>query len=170
MPRVFTRTKNRAGRERSCNRCGNKIEPGQKYRTWSFRYGGTYFRCTDCPAPRPSELTQSIMSEVYAAVENAEDQLPGAESVADIRGLVEEVEQAAQEVADQYREAAEPFGGAGENAERADELEGWVSELQNFDPDEPDEPDEEDEEDDDAEDPLEDARNEATDLINGCPL
>lgn len=166
MPRVNTRTKNRAGAARFCGRpgCGREIKPGDRYFTWSFRYGGTHFRCAD-HRPRRSETTQSLMGEVYAAIENAEDQLPNAETVADIIALVEEVGETKDGVAEQYRDAAEPFGGAGENADRADELESWdpVSEFQ---------PDEEDEEMSQAEqrELVEAAREAAQDVLNDCPL
>jgi hypothetical protein len=137
MPRVMTKTKNRAGADRACGKCGEPIRPGEKYRTWSFRYGGTYFRCNRAAcAPRASELTQSIIGEVYSAQEAFEDSVTAESTVAEIKEAVEAVRDAAQEVADQYREAAEPFGGAGENGERADELEGWIGDLDGFYPDE----------------------------------
>jgi hypothetical protein len=177
MPRVLTKTKNRAGKDRACGKCARPILPGEKYRTWSFRYGGTRFRCDrpEC-APRPSELTQSLMGSVYAAQESFEDQAAaGFETVADIVTAVEEVAEAAQEVCDQYREAAEPFGGAGEHAERADELESWISELEGFMPEE--EPDDEEEAEGDEEaiedlqqEAREKALTEAQELVNGCPL
>lgn len=159
MPRVQSQIKSNRGRERSCGRCGRTIEQGESYFKWSFRYGGTHFRCKDHP-PRPSELTQSKMAEVYAAIENAEDGLPGAEGVDDIRDLINEVAEAANQVAEEYREAAEPFQGQGENAERADDLEGWAQDLEYFDADE----------DEDADDPLEGAREEAREKLGECPL
>ncbi len=165
MPRVLTKTKNRAGAERACGTCRHVIQPGEKYLSWSFRYGGTHYRCTQHP-PRPSELTQSLMGGVYAAVESAQDELPTAPEAEAIRALVESVAESVAEVIEQYREAAEPFGGQGENAERADELEGWQSDLEGFDPDEPDE----DTPDDEREDMIEGARAEADELLNGCPL
>ena len=168
MPRVMTKTKNRAGKERACGKCRRPILPGEKYRTWSFRYGGTYFRChrAEC-SPRPSELTQSLMSSVYAAQESFEDQASaGFESVEDVRTALQEVVDAATEVKEQYEQAAEPFGGAGEHQERADELESWIGELEGFYPD--DEP--EDGTDEEKAEAIETARNEAQELVNGCPL
>lgn len=104
--------------------------------SWSFRYGGTHRRCMAHP-PKRSELTQSLMSGVYAAIEDAETMLPEAINIDDLRSIQEQVADAGREVVDQYREAAENFGGAGENAERADELEGWVEEVECIDFDEP---------------------------------
>ncbi len=165
--REYKKRKNASGAERSCGSpgCGKPIAPGDKYLSWSFRFGGTHFRCTAHP-PRPSELTQSLMANVYSAIESAQDDLPTTVEVADIVSLVEEVAGVTAEVAEQYRDAAEPFGGQGENAERADELESWQSELENFSPDEPDE----DTTDTDAADLREAARAEAEELLGGCPL
>lgn len=196
MPRVIMKTKNRAGRDRVCGHCGNPIHPGHKYRSWSFRYGGTHFRCMEAAcAPRRSDLTQSLMGEVYLAIESAEDQLADLGSVEEIKGLIEEVAGTVEEVKSQYEEAAEPFGGQGENQERADELDGWHGELEGFYPDEPEEFDEDENAEEaqarsDAEDisysaamdllraehaeavaeAVEGVRNEAQELLNGCPL
>lgn len=138
MPRVLTRTKGSHGKQYTCSSCGAIINPGEKYFRWSFRYGGTRVACQQ-HYPRPSQLTQSRMGEVYSAVEDAQDGMDATTTVEEINELVEAVAQAAEEVAQEYRDAAEHFGGAGENAERADELEGWVSDLQGFEPEvEPD--------------------------------
>lgn len=141
MPRV--RRQKASGRaQRVCGAlgCGKEIPKGEEYYTWSFRYGGRQVRCLDHP-PRPSDLTQSRMGEVYTAIEEAEKRLVDEtfDSVEDVKGVIEEVATVAREVADAYREAAENFGGGGPNAERADELEVWVDELENFEPDEPEE-------------------------------
>lgn len=136
MPRVKSQVKSTAGKERHCGRCGKKIEPGESYFKFSFRYGGTHYRCSD-HYPRQSELTQSKMSEVYAAIEAAEDSLPGVEALDDIRSEVEQVGEVARQVVDEYREADEAFGGQGatQSAEMADELEGWAEELESWEPD-----------------------------------
>jgi hypothetical protein len=158
VPRVLTRTKNKAGKPRNCSKCGERIEPGQGYYTWSFRYGGTYRRHVTCGRPRQSELTQSKMSEVYRAVEDAETDLPEADSVEAVTELVQGVGAVAQEVADEYREADEAFGGQGatEHAERADELEYWAQELEAWDPSD--------------ESDLDASRDEALEAISECPL
>lgn len=163
MPRVIVQKKNRSGKERACGKCQTVIQPGEQYKKWSFRYGGTRYRCMkpEC-APRPSDLTQSKMSEVYAALENAQDALP-ATAYEDLEELLREAGETASEIAEEYREAAEPFGGEGENAERADELEGYADELQSFQPDEPegDEPTAEE---------TEEARSQAEQILSECPL
>jgi hypothetical protein len=156
MPRVLEKTKNRAGAERSCGRCGKVIQPGERYLSWSFRYGGTYYRCIEHP-PKPSDLTQSKMSGVYAAIESAEVDLPKTE-MDELDDLIHGVGETAQEVADEYREAAEPFGGEGENAERADELEGFADELLSFYAE------------DTGFETIEDARQAAEEALGTCPL
>jgi hypothetical protein len=133
MARVKQQVKSTRGKSVSCGRCGKAIAPGDKYYRWAFRYGGKQYRCSEHP-PKQSELTQSKMSQVYDAVEDAHQSLASAETVEDVRTIVEEVAGAVSEVVDEYREAAEQFGGGGPNAERADELEGWQSDLESFDP------------------------------------
>jgi hypothetical protein len=158
VPRVIEKTKNRAGKERACGKCQEVIQPGDRYRQWSFRYGGTHYRCMKPGCrPRPSDLTQSKMATVYSAQEEAQDFFPKAETAEEIEEKVREVGEAAQEIAEEYREAAEPFGGEGENAERAEELEDWAGELSYWSPD-------------DEEAPIEEIREAAEEAIGECPL
>lgn len=165
MPRV--RRQKASGRARRvCGAlgCGRVIAKGEEYFTWSFRYGGRQVRCLDHP-PRASDLTQSRMGEVYTAIENAQEQLAGdIESLADVKAAIEGVADAAREVVEGYREAAEHFGGQGQNAERADELEGWVDELDGFEPDEPEEQFDEDQAQEEAEEEV------ATEMIDEMDL
>ncbi len=187
MARVEKKTKFNMGADYHCGRygCGRKIEPKETYFTWKPYRSMRQFRCAD-HYPKRSEVATGLISEVYAAEESALEQIRSAEGVDDIRTAVEEVAQAATDVAEQYREAAEPFGGGGEMAERADELEGWVSELEYFDPDDvdveeiaEDEPLEDHEGDKEAqeeairarvEEKMQEARDEAEELVGGCPL
>lgn len=118
--------------------CGREIPKGEEYYTWTPRSTGRQVRCLEHP-PKQSDLTASRMSEVYAAMETAEEELSGnTETVEDVTAVVATVAEAAREVCDEYRTAADAFGGGGPNAERADELEGWVDELEAFEPDESD--------------------------------
>jgi hypothetical protein len=135
LARVHSAKKNRGGKKTyTCGRCGNVIEPGEKYFFWEPRYGGKQIRCKD-HYPRQSEMTTSKMSEVYAACEDAEDyaQAYAGSDAGDYMAQVTATAEKATEIADQYRDAAEHFGGAGENADRADELEGFASELESVD-------------------------------------
>src|SRR4051794_13877401 len=108
MPRVFTQTKNRAGRARSCGRCGTEIKPGDSYYKFSFRYGGTHYRCSK-HYPRQSELTQSKMAEIYSAIEGAEEDLVKAQSEDDVGTAVQTVADTVRDVAQEYADAAEHF-------------------------------------------------------------
>lgn len=111
-----------------CGKCGDEITPGTEYLFWLpyFRSNAKSVRCTK-PAcyPRPSERESSLMAEVLIAMEAAEDTFAHAPTgdIDSIRQALDDVGEACQSVALQYREAAEHFGGYGENAERADELE-----------------------------------------------
>lgn len=166
MPRVYEKTKIRLGADRKCGRCGKEIKPGDRYLQWSFRYGGTHYRCLE-HRPRPSELTQSKMGTVYAAQESLQDQLPGAESLEDIADLMGNLAEEVREVAEEYRDAAEAMGEAGyEHEERADELEYWADEIEGWDSGEFEDPDD----DDPDADLLEDARQDAEGLAMECPL
>ena len=137
MPRVHSQTRSTRGRAKRCGRagCGREIQPGEKYFSFSFRYGGTQVRCSD-HYPKQSELTQSKLSELYAAIEDAEDEMSSAESVDDVVTALSNVEEVAQNLASEYEEAAEPFGGQGENMERAEALQAYADELSNFSPEE----------------------------------
>lgn len=123
----------------SCAKCSKVIEPGEMRYTWTFFRGATYNRHQTCGHPRPSELTQGRVAELYAAQEAVEDACevdvsaegfefePWREGVAEALGSAKD---AAEELADEYREAAEYFGGEGENAERADACEEWGTTLE----------------------------------------
>lgn len=164
MPRVSRKKKIKLGADRVCGRCGKKIEIGEHYLSWSFRYGGVRYRCLDHP-PRPSDLTQSKLSAVYAAQEDAEDEIPqivvedghsNEDAIESVREVIQRVIDQIYETAEEYREAAEYFNGEGENAERADELEAWSGDLENFDPP--------------MDGSLGDIKSEALEFIRDCPL
>lgn len=141
MPRVATKTKNRGGKQGTygCVRCSQPIEPGQQYMEWSFRYGGTYRQHAHHGSPRRSQLTQSKLGEVYAAVEGVEEQLSpagggrGWEEASDLEAMRDEVLEVVEQVATEYEEAAENFGGGGPNQEQADMVREFVDALEQVD-------------------------------------
>jgi len=160
VPRVHTQTARKSKYERTCSMCRGAIYPGQSYHSWSFRYGGTYYQHAACGYPRRSQLTQSAMGEVYAAIEAAEETIANwdGDGLGDLTSAVEEVAAATESVIDQYREADEAFGGYGatESAERGEEPEEG-------------EPRTEDQQ-DEFDTWVEEQRGEATDLLANCPL
>lgn len=182
MPKVVTKTRSRGGNKEYRCKCGEVIKPGQKYYTWSFRYGGTHYRHVNCGAPKRSELTQSKMATVYEAVEDAEllidtwdamdDTPPDRDELTDYLSTVIEV---ANDVAAEYREADEQFGGAGstESAEKADELEAFAEELQTITFDDPPEKDEfegdEDGYNDAVSEWVSECRSTAQEALTACP-
>jgi len=112
--------------------------PGEDYFTWKFRYGGQHYRCAD-HRPKSSELTQSKIGEIYAAIEGAQGDLAAidrgdvTQSLEDIKSQVtqalQNVQDAVEQVKGEYEEAAEAFGNAGPNQEKAEELESPYDEL-----------------------------------------
>lgn len=104
------------------------IMKGDTYYKWSFRYGGSYKSKT---YPRSSQLTQSKYSAVYGALEGLMDTCE--DKTATIQDIVDNIESAASEirdVAEEYNEADEAFGGhQGVNYERAESCEQCASEL-----------------------------------------
>lgn len=134
--RVHHAKKSNRGRDYNCQRCGKKIEPGESYTYWTFYRGATVIRCHEHP-PRPSDLTQSNMQPVLVAMEAIED-LGGTDfSEDDIKGAVDELVSAANEARDLYEEAAEHFGGEGENAERRDAMESFANDVESVELDAP---------------------------------
>jgi hypothetical protein len=143
MPRVHTVKKARAAaRTRTCTSCREPIEIGQSFYTWAIKstYGGSkYFRHVACGYPKPWELTHSKLGEVYRAQAQAEDDIDDlvCESPDDVedalQAILSNLAEAINEVASEYRDAAEAMGGAGyENEERADVLESSAMELDSF--------------------------------------
>lgn len=118
----------------TCSKCGDALPAGSPYRYWKpmFRSRFKMRRCMKptC-SPRMSELESSAISEIYAAMENAEDVASqfetgeGVEETQELTDAITEVQEAIDAVAGGYREADEAFGGSGatQHAERADELE-----------------------------------------------
>jgi len=134
VPRVHTKLKSKAGKPRTCDKCGEPILPGTRYYEWSFRYAGTRRRHSTCGYPRGSELTTSRLSEVYAAIEAVEDESSSWESEDDARQSMEAAVDTVREVASEYEQAAESFGQAGPNQERYEALDEFADELESWEP------------------------------------
>src|SRR5215831_1315257 len=142
MPRVNTKKKSKAGKQVICGRCRIAIQPGQQYRSWSFRFGGTHFRCMAPRCnPRASELTQSQASGMYELTERIEDACQAlreckAYSPEDFKSEMESVREDAESLKDEIQEGFENMleglqqSEAGERAERrVASLESFIDEL-----------------------------------------
>ena len=124
-----------------CEKCRTELPPGSAYRHFKvgFRSRYKHVRCMEAACtPRPSELESSKLSEVYAAQEDAEDQLDelDADATADeITEVVTALGEAIQAVADEYEEASTDDNGTVFNTtaeERAETLSSAADELSGF--------------------------------------
>lgn len=153
MPRVNTVAKARKA-QGTCGKCGAEIGAGDGYRWIKFRHGGRRVRCLkpECRF-RNSDLTQSKMSEVYAAQESAEDSIGDCASIEDLKALAEETADEIERVAEEYQESCDNIRDqftdsttADECEEKADGLQDWADNLRSvlddfsdeFEPAEPD--------------------------------
>jgi len=148
MPRVHWISKCRKS-PGACGKCGKKIQRGEPYKWWKFRYAGKRVYCRACK-PRPSDLTANDkLSRIYAAGESVEDALTEFGKDYDLESLRAALEEAAGEVrqvGEEYQESAENVGEyfpdsdqvseleeRAENLEsRADDLESATSDLEEF--------------------------------------
>lgn len=163
MPKVIETKKIARGKDVTCEKCHTKIEVGEMYYKWEFRYGGAHSQHVKCGRPRPSQLTQSKMSGAYAALESAEDQLnaAGLDEPGDIASILNSCAEEIGNVADEYQEGIDNMpeglqqGATAQESEEKinnlndfkDNLESVASDIEGetfeFDEDEPEEPAEE---------------------------
>lgn len=142
MPRVNSVVKARKS-PGTCGKCGKKIPKGNPYIHWKFRFGGKRIRCTSCPRPRQSELTNSDkLSRCYAAGEAIGDAIEAFRKDGELEELRSALESAAEEireVAEEYRDSAsnveEGMNGnrmpiCDELEEKADNLDGKADDIE----------------------------------------
>lgn len=144
MARVSTQTKNRAGKPIKCGRCGEEINPGERYSSAAPGYRGrTLYRCAKHPF-RPSELTTSARSAPLAALESFEDQCnEGFASIEDLTSAWEDFVTSVREYADERESALDMWENGNSQLEElrdtaeqaADEAE--QHEVAEFDEEEP---------------------------------
>lgn len=163
-----------------CGACGKDIEPGQPYKwvkTKSGPYGGAKMnRHEGCPTWKPSELTSSKMSGIYAAQEECDEQVGSCESIEDLESLRDSLAEQIRGVAEEYEESAINIEeGFGHETSMSEELKENLS----FDPFEETAPDDlpEDADEDtvaEAEDAWEEwidtQRSVLQDAMNECPV
>jgi len=137
----------RKGATIQCSKCRREIAKGERYRWFKLGFRSRYktIICSTCPV-KPSETMTSKMRGVVEAGETANDALDALEGfeIGDIESILQSAASDIEQVADEYREAAEasPTGmifGEDYN-DRADEIADAASTLESWQPDE-DEPD-----------------------------
>jgi|SRR5579859_2023094 len=140
MPRVHSKTKNKAGEPYPCVLCSETIKAGEKYYEWSFRYGGTKRQHQSHGSPKPSQLTQSKMSGAYAAIEAAEDAIQSAASVEDLAAALNDCASEIENVSQEYQDGLDALpdglrdagGPGGETQEKIDALTSFAESLQSI--------------------------------------
>lgn len=140
-----------------CSTCRAPIVPGEPYKWAKGRYTMKNVKCKDHDFKR-SELTSSDKkATLYDAEEAAEADVDAATTQEEIEAAMTALADQIAEVAEEYRQVAdEYFNGGGPNAESADELEAWQSEVEAWSWE------------DDA--TLDDNKDVAKESIGGCPL
>jgi hypothetical protein len=107
IARVTTVQKSR--KPGKCEKCGIDLPVGSTYRHFKvgFRSRHVHKRCmASACSPKTSELESSMLSDVYAAMEDAEDQAGSVESVEDAQEILQVLADAIREVASAYEEAS----------------------------------------------------------------
>jgi hypothetical protein len=134
-----------------CGKCGCDIVKGvDRRRTFAVGFRGwEQTRCmkSEC-TPTRSELESSALSSVYATIDGLD--LDGAETLADLEALRDEVVDSLNEIADEY-DSNEMIEINEMLQERRDMLQDAASELENWEP-ENEEPEQDEDSDDDDED------------------
>lgn len=102
------------------------IKKGDTYYSWAFFRGPTI---KSKVYPKPSQLTQSKWSGVYAA----QEALEGADPTDGLSSALERAASDVEEIGSEYMDADEAMGSnGGPNQEKADHLDGLSSELQDL--------------------------------------
>ena len=98
----------------TCEKCRTDLPKGSAY-LWfvvGFRSKNKRTRCLkpEC-FPRDSERESSLLADVYAARESAEDSIANASDAEEMTSIIEEYAEAIREVASQYEESKEDENG-----------------------------------------------------------
>lgn len=101
-------TVKRSMKPNTCGKCGIDLPKGSAYLWWSpgFRSRVKKVRCLnrDC-YPKDSERESSLLADVYAAREHAEDRIYNCDDAEEMQEIVNDYAEAIREVAGQYEEA-----------------------------------------------------------------
>jgi hypothetical protein len=115
-----------------CGKCGVKINKGDPYRWWKFRYGGRRVRCmkAEC-SPRPSDLTSSDkISTLLAAAEDFTAEL--AQALDDLKSDLESSGDEAENVGSEYSDSASNVGEYFSGSEQESNLEDMASSCEEW--------------------------------------
>lgn len=132
----YVRAARASKKVRRCAECGHEIQVGEPYKYYQPRTGAMTVWC-QLHTPKRSQTTSTKLGPVYDAVDDFD--VSNTETVEEIKGKVEEVISVAQEIRDEYEEAlsnmASQEGMIAEGIqEKIDTLDGWITELENFEP------------------------------------
>lgn len=149
---------------RQCISCGHEVQPGESYKWAEPRYEPVKIWCHSC-LPRPSQLTSSKLSVVYAAQEDFSSEIERLDNETDIGAALASVAGAAEEVAQEYQDSIDAMpeglqeGPTGEELrEKIDALEEYAQDLQAWSSDA------------DKDDDLESMRSSAQDVVDSLDL
>ena len=122
-----------------CEKCGTPLPVGSAYRYFyvGFRSNWKHVRCMAAAcAPKQSELESSKLAQVYAAMEDFEENLDGYSDWDEIQSGLADLAQSVRDVAEEYREASEDENGNVFNTmaeERAEALDSAADEFEDID-------------------------------------
>jgi hypothetical protein len=135
MPKVWDQKKNNRG-EAKCGRCGQLIQPGERYKMWSFRFGPTHYRCYRMAcAPRASELTQSKASGMHELLERKSDATAAVhinDNFEDFLTDMEAIKDDAESVRDDIQEGYDNMGDNLQQTEQGEVAQRRIEALDNF--------------------------------------
>lgn len=136
MPRVTNHIcQGRAAEPMRCCQCPSPIVRGERYYQWSIkrqRGGVTYRQHESHGAPRPSQLTESKMSGVYAAIESAEEAIAAAGSPEDVAEALRAAASDVEGVRDEYQESLDNMPEGLQQGDTGQQIEERVSNLEDF--------------------------------------
>ncbi len=154
---------------RKCERCGNELTVGEKYKSIGIKrqFGGIVrYRCMACPNWQPWEYSDSLSARIMQ-IQNETVDSTGWED-GDAESRAGEIAEMIRELASEKQEALDnmPDGlrDASEYAEIPDELESWANEIEQAGT-EHDYPEAEDEDSDPTEEAVEEWRENAQQAI-----
>jgi hypothetical protein len=157
VPRVTTHTARASKYERRCRRCGQPMEPGQRYYFWSRRVSPENYQHVDCGFPRPTQLSSRKTAVVEEAIHDAQTEMgnwspgsfdevyaelfsngvvPSPETMeldtSDLLAALEAVADAAGEVAAEYEEGADNMPDSLQSSPTAEAMRAVAEELESW--------------------------------------